>query len=355
LPENAWERRHELAFELELRAADCEVYAGALQAAEQRLATLATRALSTVQRFAVAHRRVDLYTMLVAGDRAVTVALECLRHLGIDWSEHPTEVEVRVEYERIWSLLGDRAIETLVDLPLMHDPEAFATMGVLTRIFIPAMYTDNNLVALAVCRAANLSLEHGNSDAAPANYEALGIIAIARFRHYDEAYRFGKMACDLVEGRGWKHFAARTLTLFSDLIPWTRPLREGVDPARRSGICHTRPPRAQFHPPCLRPSTRSSPARDRGKNEVIILARSAIMKNDVSVQTRLAEGLLPVQGDRVQLQQVVLNLILNAVEAMASNEARERGLSIRTEQDGTGVRVAVSDTGPGVDPEHREG
>src|SRR5262249_38181280 len=68
-------------------------------------------------------------------------------------------------------------------------------------------------------------------------------------------------------------------------------------------------------------------------DEVIILARSAILKNDVSVQTRLAEGLLPAQGDRVQLQQVVLNLILNAVEAMASIEAGARGLSICTEQD----------------------
>src|SRR5215472_15931915 len=234
LPEEAWDRRHDLAFEVELHSADCEVYAGALQAAEQRLASLATHALSTVQRCAVARRRADLYTMLLAGESAVTVALECLRHVGIDWSKHPTEAEVRAEYERIWSLLGDRAIETLVDLPLMQDPEALATMDLLTRLFIPALYIDNNLVALAVCTAANLTLEHGNSDAAPANYEALGIIASARFAHYDEAYRFGKMACDLVEDRGWKHFGGRTFALFSSVVPWPRPLGEGVDPARRA-------------------------------------------------------------------------------------------------------------------------
>src|SRR5262249_54456203 len=55
-------------------------------------------------------------------------------------------------------------------------------------------------------------------------------------------------------------------------------------------------------------------------NEVIVLARRAIIENGVSVQTRLADGLLPVQGDRVQVQQVVLNLVLNAVEAMGSVE-----------------------------------
>jgi C4-dicarboxylate-specific signal transduction histidine kinase len=67
-------------------------------------------------------------------------------------------------------------------------------------------------------------------------------------------------------------------------------------------------------------------------NEVIALAESAITTNGVSVRTRLAEAPLPVQGDRVQLQQVVLNLILNAVEAMSTVEAGPRELSISTEQ-----------------------
>jgi PAS domain S-box-containing protein len=85
-------------------------------------------------------------------------------------------------------------------------------------------------------------------------------------------------------------------------------------------------------------------------NEVIVLGRSAIIKNGVSVQTRLSEGLFPIHGDRVQLQQVVLNLILNAAEAMGSVEAKTRDLLISTEQHHTGVLVAVRDSGPGIDP-----
>jgi PAS domain S-box-containing protein len=89
-------------------------------------------------------------------------------------------------------------------------------------------------------------------------------------------------------------------------------------------------------------------------NEVVVLAQSTIIRNGVSVQTRLAEGLHPIQGDRIQLQQVFLNLILNAVEAMGSVEAGARELSISTEQDHTGVLVAVRDSGPGIDPPHLE-
>jgi PAS domain S-box-containing protein len=234
LPEDAWERRQDLAFELELHPADCEVYAGALQAADERLAALATRTVDNVQRCIVAHRRVDLDVMLGAGERAVAVALEGLRHVGIDWSAHPTETDARREYERIWSLLGDRTIEDLVDLPLIQDPEARATLDVLTSLVLAALYTDKNLYALSVCMAVNLSLEHGNSEASPLNYAATGMIAGPRFGHYDEGYRFGRLACNLLELRGLTHFGERAYVAFAIVVPWTRPLREGIEPSRRA-------------------------------------------------------------------------------------------------------------------------
>jgi C4-dicarboxylate-specific signal transduction histidine kinase len=60
--------------------------------------------------------------------------------------------------------------------------------------------------------------------------------------------------------------------------------------------------------------------------EVIGLAQNAITEKEVSVQTRLASGLPPVLGDRIQLQQVVLNLVLNAVEAISSVEPGQRAI-----------------------------
>jgi signal transduction histidine kinase len=86
--------------------------------------------------------------------------------------------------------------------------------------------------------------------------------------------------------------------------------------------------------------------------EVTEMVRAPIENNRVSVRTCLAPGLNSVWGDRVQLQQVVLNLVLNAVEAMGSVAERARTLTIRTENDATGIRVAVHDSGPGIDPEH---
>jgi C4-dicarboxylate-specific signal transduction histidine kinase len=88
--------------------------------------------------------------------------------------------------------------------------------------------------------------------------------------------------------------------------------------------------------------------------EMIVLIRGEALKNGVSVRMQL-EGLPLIRGDRVQLQQVVLNLILNAVEAMSSVDGGRRELSISTERKGADeVLVAVRDSGPGIDPEHLE-
>jgi signal transduction histidine kinase len=85
--------------------------------------------------------------------------------------------------------------------------------------------------------------------------------------------------------------------------------------------------------------------------DVIALAQGAIVRHGVSVQTRLAGGLPHVQADRVQVQQLVLNLILNAVEAMSLVKKGVRELAIITEQQNAGgVLVTVRDSGPGIDP-----
>jgi PAS domain S-box-containing protein len=87
--------------------------------------------------------------------------------------------------------------------------------------------------------------------------------------------------------------------------------------------------------------------------DVIALAQGAIIKNGVSLQTNLTDGLPRVDVDRVQVQQVVLNLILNAVEAMSLFKKGVRELAISTEQHQAGrILVAVRDSGPGIDPKH---
>jgi hypothetical protein len=86
--------------------------------------------------------------------------------------------------------------------------------------------------------------------------------------------------------------------------------------------------------------------------EVITLSQSELQRSGVILRTELADDLPPVTGDRVQLQQVILNLLLNASDAMNGIDCRPKRLLVTTGRDGDdGVRLSVQDSGVGINPE----
>lgn len=98
-------------------------------------------------------------------------------------------------------------------------------------------------------------------------------------------------------------------------------------------------------------TTTESVDLNKASREVIAWLGSELQRHRVIVQTDFAKDLPPVAGDRVQLQQVVLNLLLNASEAMSSVQDRPRRVLIRTERDKGGqVRLTVRDAGVGLEP-----
>jgi predicted ATPase/signal transduction histidine kinase len=231
----SWDQNYELIFAVEYYLAECELLTANMAAAEDRLSMLARRARSAPHIAAVARLRLTLYTTLDRSDRGVEVCLAYLQRGGTYWSPHPTSDEVRREYDRIWSQLGSRSIEELVYLPLMNDPDPLAALNVLTEMVTPALFTDENLASLVICRMVNLSLEHGNSDGSCFAYVWFGIIAGPRFGNYKAGFQFGRLGYELVEKRGLKRFQARTYMSFGNIVmPWTRHVQTGRDLVRRA-------------------------------------------------------------------------------------------------------------------------
>jgi predicted ATPase/signal transduction histidine kinase/ActR/RegA family two-component response regulator len=235
LTEDAWEQRYPLLFALEFHHAECEFLSSQLPAAERRLATLAARAATLVDSAAVACLRLELYTTLDRSDLGVELCLEYLRRIGVQWSPHPTKEEVRREYDEIWRRIGSGSVEALVNLPLMSDGEWRATLDVLAQVVTPALFTDDNLLCLVLCRMANISLEHGNSGASCFAYVWLGMIVGPHFNDYPTAFRFGQLGFELVERRGLDRFKARVYMSFGNLVnPWTKHIRTGRPLVRRA-------------------------------------------------------------------------------------------------------------------------
>ena len=221
--------QHALAYDLHFELATCTYLRGDLAGAAEQLSALAPHATSRREEAAIRRLEVDLYTSMDALDEAIARGLRGLALFGIVIPAHPTRAEVEFERERVFSLLGDRPIEGLIDLPEMTDPEIAAAQDILAVLFAPALNTDPNLSLLVYCSMVNQSLLHGNSDASALAYAYFGMSLGPEFGRYREGYRFGKLGYDLMERRRSTAYKAKISFIFGDnTLFWTHHLRDSL-------------------------------------------------------------------------------------------------------------------------------
>ena len=235
LAAESWERQYALTFALELRRAECEFLTGNFTAAEEQLSRLSHRARDLPDSAAVARLQTELYGALDRSECAVAAAFDYLRRAGIDLPLHPTNDQLRQEYEQILQQLENRSIESLLELPAMTDPVCRANLDVLAAAEAHSFLVNQDLRCLVVSRIVNLSLKYGNSDGSCIAYVQLGWLVAPRFGDYQAAFRFGQLGLDLVEKRGLERFETRVSQCFAYFIsPWSRPLHNSLELLRRS-------------------------------------------------------------------------------------------------------------------------
>jgi PAS domain S-box-containing protein len=215
-----------IRFQFELELAEGEFLTGQLEAAEQRLAVLAASATDIVDQGGIACRRMDVCTALDESDRAVSVALDFLRRVGIAWSAHPSDEEVLEEYAELRRRSSDLTQQDIVGRPAMTDPVMLITVEVLTRLLSAACFTDFNLNSLITCKAINLSLVGGNCEASCVAYGTLSRIAGPRFGDFDIGFRFAKAGYELAERNPRHRFHASTCMVFATFtMRWMQHVR----------------------------------------------------------------------------------------------------------------------------------
>src|SRR6202048_2536810 len=229
LDETDWGSHYELTFSMWLERAECELLSGNFETAKQLIVELLPRGASKVDQAAVYHLKVLLHTIQSERAQAVATALTCLRLFGIDIPAHPAWEQVQAEYETVWQTLNGRPIESLIDLPLMTDPELQAAMQVLSVCQTPAKFTDFHLWCLLGCRMAKLGMEHGASGASAHAYGYWGSMLGPVFHRYSDAYRFVKLACDLVEKHGFIAYHAKVYHATGTVAFWTQPIGTAID------------------------------------------------------------------------------------------------------------------------------
>ncbi|WP_224371179.1 trifunctional serine/threonine-protein kinase/ATP-binding protein/sensor histidine kinase [Hyalangium versicolor] len=226
LPGDPWQKDPELAFKLQLDKAGCEFMLGNTVEARRLVDDLRPRARTPTQLSTVYKLKSDIHVARGEIQESCDCLLEGLKLLGTPLPAHPTWEEVEKSNEEVKALLGNRSIESLVELPLVKDPELEAVMTVLGAMLTSTFYTNPHLLILHLSRMVALSLARGNVNASIDGYAGYGLVLGPYFKRYAEGYAFGKLACDLVERHQLGAFRGKALICLETISYFTHPLTE---------------------------------------------------------------------------------------------------------------------------------
>jgi PAS domain S-box-containing protein len=227
---STWDRQYELMFGLWLERAECEYLNGNFKKADGLIIELLPRAASKLDKAAAYRLRILLQMVRGEYRQAINTGLEYLRLFGIQLPPHPTLEQVNVDYQRLWQNLGERPVQSLVDLPPMTDPEMQVVMRMLSELCAPAAsasFTGNKLFYLLVCRMAITTIKYGLTDASVHAFADLAIILGPAFNRYQEAYRFAKLARGLFDK--YERNEAKAFVCMEQISLWTEPITTAVD------------------------------------------------------------------------------------------------------------------------------
>jgi signal transduction histidine kinase len=150
---------------------------------------------------------------------------------------HPTWEEAVAAHEEVWALLGERSIESLIDLPLMTDPEVKVLMGALATLFPRAYVTDNHLLVIGMSSVVALTLRHGFTETAVLGLGWFGVVTGTLFKRYREGEAMSLLARSFVERYNLASYRSSALLSLQCSSYWTQPL-SAVQELTLSGLQH---------------------------------------------------------------------------------------------------------------------
>jgi predicted ATPase/signal transduction histidine kinase len=233
LPEDRWEVEPALTFRIQLDRATCEFMSGKAAAARHLVEELLPHARTRTDTAAVYRLKSSLHVAASEISAAIACLVECLTQMGFPMSPRPSQEEVVAANEEVWALLGARPIESLIELPLMTDPDMEAVMSVLGALFAPAYFTDPKLLIVNLCRMVCLSIRHGHNGSAAQGYAWYGLVLGSAFKRYREGHAFGQLAGAIVERHDLSNFRGKILYIQATLNDWTQPLDSSLELVRR--------------------------------------------------------------------------------------------------------------------------
>ncbi|NJO43061.1 MAG: AAA family ATPase [Cyanobacteria bacterium RU_5_0] len=228
LNSESWQSEYDLNLALYSEAAEAAYLQGCFDEMEQFVEVVLARAKTVVDKVQAYDSRIQGYLSQGNLKKALKTGFEALKLLGIDLIENPSQADIQRELESTATLLAEREIKDLINLPEMTAPEPLAAMSILVNMGAAAFITLPALWILITFKTVNLSINYGNAIWSSLYYACYGFVLCGVVQDIERGYEFGKLALSLAERLNAKG-NARTL-MFSNvrIMPWKVHLRNTI-------------------------------------------------------------------------------------------------------------------------------
>ena len=226
LKDDCWQEQYELTLALYEGATNSAYLNTDFEQMQQLAEVVLHQARSWLDRVNTYEAKIQVCVAQNQLLQALQLAREVLEQLGVSLPAQPTPADVKQALQQTQALLGDRSVESLLELPAMTAPDKQAAMVILASIGSAAYQAAPDLFPLIVFAQVNLSVQYGNAPKSTFGYVQYGLMRIALLKDIDAGYRFGQLGLNLLQRLNASQVAAKTVFGFNSFLRhWQEPAK----------------------------------------------------------------------------------------------------------------------------------
>ncbi len=224
LEAESWQTQYDLTKAFYEETAEAAYFCTEFEESERLVKVVLCQAKTVLEQVKVYEIQMQAYTAQNQLLKVVETMLAVVKLLGVEFPEQPNDSDIEQALEETLSLLGDKPIEDLIELPEMTDPEKLAIMRIISSAWNTTAITAPELSPLLTFEMINISIKYGNASTSAYGYATGGFIFCA-MGNLDTGFRFGQLALTVWERFNAIDLKAKVFSWVSAVKPWKEPLK----------------------------------------------------------------------------------------------------------------------------------
>ncbi|MEH2420771.1 MAG: AAA family ATPase [Nostoc sp.] len=234
---DGWENANTLIRNLYQAAAEVAFLSNEFEQMESLIKVVLQQATTLLDKVKVYEIKLQSYQVQGQLLKAIEIGCQTLQQLGIPLSESVTSSDIGQAIENTLSILGERQIESLIDLPLMTDPQALVALKIMISLTPSVHQAAPHLFPIIACEQVNLSLKYGNAPLSAPGYADFAIVLNAVLNKLEKGYEFGQLALKVVDKFEAKSVQSMTIFKVAAFNQFNKlPVQDAIDLLKKSYI-----------------------------------------------------------------------------------------------------------------------